>query len=75
MLVTEKTAKEVFCPYMFGVKFSTHFCIGSKCMAWRWAGWEEQPTRLIKPTPHQPHDIDEARLGFCGLAGKPYGAP
>lgn len=32
-------------------------CIGSRCMAWRWA-------RGFNPT-----------SGYCGLAGKPHGAP
>lgn len=37
-------------------------CIGSRCMAWRWAGYQ--------PVPSVVHGQDEAH-GFCGLAGKP----
>lgn len=38
----------------------TH-CIGSRCMAWRWAGYHRVPSSTV---PNQ----DEAH-GYCGLAG------
>jgi hypothetical protein len=42
----------------------TH-CVGSRCMAWRWAGY--RPVSSLT-TPNQ----DEAH-GYCGLAGMPTG--
>jgi hypothetical protein len=49
-------------------------CVANACMAWRWAGW-----RLVEggPIGPGPEDGDKVgpRLGYCGLAGKPYGAP
>jgi hypothetical protein len=46
-------------------------CIGSACMAWRWAG--EKPLRDIDLTTS---DVVEEtaikpRLGYCGLARRP----
>lgn len=49
-------------------------CIASACMAWRWAGWEQQAHGTIAPAP-LPADRTGPRLGYCGLAGKPWGAP
>jgi hypothetical protein len=49
-------------------------CIGSTCMAWRWAGWRIRNYDTIAPDPHDDNKVG-ARLGYCGLAGKPHGAP
>lgn len=51
-------------------------CLANACMAWRWAGWRIREGEMspILPNP----DVDNrvgARLGYCGLAGKPDGAP
>jgi hypothetical protein len=51
-------------------------CVANACMAWRWAGWMLGPngTPPIGPRP-LPEDQKGPRLGYCGLAGTPYGAP
>lgn len=48
-------------------------CIGSGCMSWRWAGWHTKAFGTIAPDPSG--NSIGPRLGYCGLAGKPYGAP
>lgn len=44
-------------------------CLGSRCAAWRWAGWwtlfgisQDEPDFAIRKSD---------RLGYCGLAGRP----
>lgn len=69
MPVTETDALEKWCPASFGGVRAK--CLGSGCMAWRWAEsiphvctkcgadditWEDQP---------------KLRKGYCGLAGTP----
>ena len=49
-------------------------CLASNCMAWRWAGWDMPDLGTIAPAPRQ-QDRTGERLGYCGLAGKPWGAP
>lgn len=47
-------------------------CLANACMAWRWAGWE---TDFGTVAPAPPDDAKTGpRLGYCGLAGKPYRA-
>jgi hypothetical protein len=63
MLVTAGEAKETYCyRSRCSRERTTHdiFCIGQKCMAWRW--WDEEPA-----------DAEGAprRRGYCGLAGTP----
>lgn len=42
-------------------------CIGSRCMAWRWAtGGPDMGFGDVEETP----GLLAARVGFCGLAGK-----
>jgi hypothetical protein len=59
MIVNQKEAETKSCPHVNG-DMSWH-CVGSCCMAWRWwcaalpGGKEDSP----------------ARIGYCGLAGKP----
>jgi hypothetical protein len=63
MLVAEGEAKEKFCYRSRCARERTAldlFCIGRKCMAWRW--WDEEPTGAEGST---------RRRGYCGLAGKP----
>lgn len=44
-------------------------CLGSSCMAWRWAGWETTfNTVAVSP---RPEDRIGDLLGYCGLAGTP----
>ena len=61
MILTEKEAKEKFCPNFLDVR-----CPGSECMAWRWAGYRPVPGKTAPGGEQQ----DEAH-GYCGLAGKP----
>lgn len=47
-------------------------CIGSACMAWRWAdevGGE--PAYRRTPVKDAPGHFDNVPLGYCGKAGKP----
>lgn len=66
--MTEEEAKKKWCPFVRvdsegnnrSVNIGPHttdltVCVGSACMAWRWAG------RLI----------DERVTGYCGLARRP----
>lgn len=46
-------------------------CIASGCMAWRWAGWRTKTFGTIAPLPSEDNK-DGPRLGYCGLAGKPF---
>lgn len=52
------------------VTVSIRWCIGAKCMAWRWGDsfWQAEDGRAYS-------EPDEGRKhikpGFCGLAGKP----
>lgn len=54
----------------------TTTCVGSACMAWRWAGWMVGPngTPPIAPRPLDDMKVGP-RLGYCGLAGEPFPAP
>lgn len=49
-------------------------CMGAGCMAWRWAGWWRDGIGAIAATPRTDGQ-DGPRLGYCGLAGKPWGSP
>lgn len=50
-------------------------CVANACMVWRWAGWKiaDGDHTPIAPNPLEEDKIGP-RLGYCGLAGKPYGA-
>lgn len=75
MLMTESEAEKLDCPQSLAAGKS-QTCLGSLCMAWRWAGWLVKPTQIIHPEPEGHHDrTPEGRLGYCGLASIPYGAP
>ena len=60
---TEKEALEKVCHKAMGGQRSRGYledlCIGSKCMAWRWA---DKPTQVLSRH-------DKQRRGYCGLAG------
>ena len=56
--MTEEEAKTKFCP--FARNGDEEDCLGSACMAWRWAD-------RFGMTDGDP----ETRHGYCGLAGKP----
>ena len=46
-------------------------CLANACMCWRWAGWgTEFGTYAQNPIESEKHG---PRLGYCGLAGKPFG--
>ena len=49
------------------------FCIGSRCMWWRWGTYERRGT-IFKPTGPQSSVSTEKHLGYCGIAGKPENA-
>jgi hypothetical protein len=54
-----------------GIETQKHtLCIGSQCMAWRWAGWLNRISQMVAQAP-APEDRVGERLGFCGLAGRP----
>jgi len=44
-------------PYSQAVMAAPSFCIGTKCMAWRWAARLDQRGPGLPP------------IGFCGMAG------
>lgn len=50
-------------------------CIGSRCMAWRWAERMKDDPRQYMMFPSPPivmepvTDADGNRMGYCGLAG------
>jgi hypothetical protein len=48
-------------------------CMGDACMQWRWAGWRIKTFDTVAPDPDDENKIGP-RLGYCGLAGKPFGA-
>ena len=62
MLINELEAMEKRCHAPIGTMHDErvqNYCIGSRCMAWRWG-------RVDTPTPN------ENMPGYCGLAGKPW---
>ena len=57
-MVTEKEAQAMRCPLAGIAGGETQGrCLGSRCMAWRWAGAYDQKTG--------------EEVGYCGLAGRP----
>jgi len=75
MLLSEDEAKTKWCPHMKHPKTDLNpmpYCIGSACMAWRWA-------RLINvytPCDPETHNganftVSEELGGDCGRAGVP----
>jgi len=93
--VSEEEAKTKWCPQTLQarlmvtdhvklpVEMGGALCIGSACMAWRWAEQPPEIERTIWPSnPAERRKMqaeEEARLvekfkrrkGFCGLAGRP----
>ena len=78
-MMDEKTALTKWCPFdSNNIGTTIHYdsipnasyCIGSKCMVWRWQ-WviEDHPV----PMGVNAHEIDSDGnwLGYCGLAGTP----
>jgi hypothetical protein len=67
VLVTEKGAAEKWCQQTFSGTRAQ--CIGSGCMAWRWA--ESIPHICTKCGTEEAEweDHPELRKGYCGLAG------
>jgi hypothetical protein len=59
-MYTEEEAKKRLCPQMTTDTELT--CVGSNCMAWRWA---QRETRMTG------EDVAYVKVGYCGLAGKP----
>lgn len=88
MLIDSKTCAQKWCPFTHVVSHSGtpagnrmnrddgsaprgSSCMGESCMAWRWAGWRTS-IGTIAPEPAESDRVGE-RLGYCGLASKPYG--
>ena len=69
--MNEDEAKTKWCP----AKSLNAFCIGNRCMAWRWNGHVDRATgRLLqglRDIECNESDDHVAAVGFCGLAGKP----
>jgi len=78
--MTEAEAKRKWCPMGKGpvpdverYAITSHFCIGSACMMWRWqkksaVKFNYNTGQFFNPAPLN----DDGNLrGFCGLAGKP----
>ena len=63
MIVEEKKAGEYECPALR----NSGWCVGSRCMAWRWAtGTDDYPgDDALHPKKHS------TTHGYCGLAGRP----
>ena len=55
MIVTEKEAKEKFCPRGHKLDTTDLSCLGSHCMAWAWR--------------HKIRGEDQR--GFCGMVSEP----
>lgn len=76
--VSEAEASNKWCPYAkdgstnrnpAGGALMATFCIGSACMAWRWAPTysRDNPTRTAVGAV----DVFEYAKGYCGAFGKP----
>ena len=87
MNVTEKEALEKGCPHarvvMDGAGCIPNrriesgdmtLCIGSRCMAWRWAGWHDANGTLKDYEGDALNALPPGtavHVGYCGMAGKP----
>lgn len=60
MIVEEKKADDFKC-----AQFAAFNCLGSRCMAWRWAD------NIVKHNKLELADGKSTTHGFCGLAGRP----
>lgn len=76
-LLTEAQAREKWCPLVRVQMYQRNpvgdnapvnrngcdvYCMASRCMAWRWAGYKKVPSKI--------KNQDEAH-GYCGAFGKP----
>ena len=75
----EEDAKTKWCPFESNkIETTIHYnsipnasyCIGSKCMAWRWKLILPDKSTELGMNAHKT-DSDGNRLGYCGLAGTP----
>lgn len=76
MIVKEKDAYSLVCPYKITSGALNDGCLGSGCMAWRWAA-EANPDYVL---PHVLQINSDPRTnlmyirskthGYCGLAGQ-----
>lgn len=46
------------------------YCIGSRCMWWRWFTYESGGN-IFKPTGPNTAQNTNAHIGYCGMAGRP----
>ncbi len=68
-LRTEADAKTTLCVHTAGAS-SPARCVAADCMGWRWVGWRKGDGS-IDPSPKKSKSDPDARLVFCGLAGRP----
>ena len=67
-MMTEEQAKTKTCPLsMNASNRGPCDCIASQCMAWKWA----KHTKTRRAVYAEAEDIPGARLGGCGMAGRP----
>jgi hypothetical protein len=89
-MMTEEEAKTKWCPHSFftgkdaEVSGNREYfwdedrlpkCMGSACMAWRWAHKKGDfvPTEIVRDLHGEKitYKMADDDMGFCGLAGKP----
>ncbi len=81
--MTEEEAKTKLCPAAYGRSSQPAYCIGSACMAFRWADeierrWTQEPpegegrqrVEAIGGVAHWAR-THKTPHGYCGLAGEP----
>ncbi|HEX7072724.1 MAG TPA: hypothetical protein VF226_01680 [Hyphomicrobiaceae bacterium] len=82
MLLTEEESRERWCPHVRAMNFAPaidhnpavnrptadYHCIGSACMAWRWACGPRNYTHAAES---ERRKYPPNGRGYCGLAGRP----
>ena len=66
-MMTEEQAKTKWCCVGMTHESGQQRCIASACMAWKWA----KHTKTRRAVYAEAEDIPGARLGGCGMAGRP----
>ena len=69
MLLNETEAKEKWCHMTIAAQLSK--CLGSECMAWRWAEYTPHICEKCGAEDAEWIDKPEQRRGHCGLPGVP----
>jgi hypothetical protein len=63
--VTPEEAANKFCPHGMVNLHPSGFCVGPKCMAWRW-GKLKEPEYRVENNIMGPHDYSTTH-GYCGM--------